>query len=105
MISEVLFSSKTDQWATPQSFFDELNKEFHFTLDPCADENNHKCKKFFTREQNGLLQDWGGDSVFVNPPYGKEIYDWVEKCYWEGHKEKHSCCLVDPCKNRHKIFS
>lgn len=50
MITEALFSSKTDNWATPQNFFDELNKEFHFTLDPCADEKNHKCEKFFTRK-------------------------------------------------------
>lgn len=57
---EVMYSSKTDQWATPQEFFDELNKEFAFNLDPCAGEENHKCEKYFTREQNGLLQDWGG---------------------------------------------
>ena len=57
---DVMYSSKTDQWATPQEFFDELNAEFAFDLDPCADEGNHKCEKFFTREQNGLLQDWGG---------------------------------------------
>lgn len=59
---EVMYSSKTDQWATPQEFFDELNKEFAFNLDPCAGEENHKCEKYFTREQNGLLQDWGGGS-------------------------------------------
>ena len=57
---DVMYSSKTDQWATPQEFYDELNAEFGFDLDPCADEGNHKCEKFFTREQNGLLQDWGG---------------------------------------------
>jgi hypothetical protein len=104
MLSEALFSSKTDQWETPQSFFDELNKEFHFTLDPCADEHNYKCKKFFTREQNGLLQDWGGDSVFVNPPYGKEIYQWVEKCYWEGHKENTVVVLLIPARTDTKYF-
>ena len=67
-----MLSSITDQWATPQSFFDELNKEFKFTLDPCADENNHKCDKYFTKEQNGLKQDWGGEVVFCNPPYGNK---------------------------------
>lgn len=61
---EVMYSSKTDQWATPQEFFDELNAEFAFDLDPCADESNHKCEKFFTREQNGLLQDWGGGAGY-----------------------------------------
>lgn len=55
-----MFSSTTDEWATPQGFFDELNEEFRFTLDPAASEENHKCEKFFTKEQNGLDRSWGG---------------------------------------------
>ena len=54
MNTEVMFSSKTDQWSTPQDFFNELNNEFRFNLDPCADETNHKCDKYFTKEINGL---------------------------------------------------
>ena len=61
MVSDVMFSSKTDDWATPQNFFDELNKEFNFTLDPCADDENHKCDEYYTKEQDGLSKDWGGD--------------------------------------------
>lgn len=57
---DVMYSSKTDNWATPQDFFDELKKEFDFTLDPCASEENHKCEKYFTKEDDGLSQDWGG---------------------------------------------
>lgn len=56
----VMYSSSTDQWATPQDFFDELNKEFSFDLDPCADAQNHKCERYFTKEQDGLKMDWGG---------------------------------------------
>ena len=48
MNTEVMFSSKKMDWATPQDFYDKLNSEFHFTLDPCADESNHKCDKYFT---------------------------------------------------------
>ena len=51
---DVMYSSKTDQWATPEDFFEELDKEFHFDLDPCADETNHKCEHYFTKELNGL---------------------------------------------------
>lgn len=51
-----------DQWATPDDFFKELDQEFHFNLDPCADEQNHKCEKYFTKEDNGLSKDWGGVS-------------------------------------------
>lgn len=83
MNTEVMFSSQTDQWATPQDFFDKLNDEFCFTLDPCADEYNHKCKRYFTKEKNGLLQDWSNEVVFCNPPYGREIGKWVEKCFKE----------------------
>lgn len=60
MNTEVMFSSKTDSWATPADFFRELDEEFHFNLDPCADEYNHKCDRYFTIKENGLLQDWGG---------------------------------------------
>lgn len=57
---DVMYSSKTEEWATPQAFFEILNAVFHFTLDPCATPDNAKCAKFYTKEQNGLLQDWGG---------------------------------------------
>lgn len=81
MNTDLMFSSKTNQWETPQDLFDELNKEFGFTLDPCADENNHKCKKYFTKEIDGLSQCWGNERIFCNPPYGREIGSWVRKCY------------------------
>jgi len=60
MNTDIMFSSKTDLWETPQSFYDELDKEFQFTLDPCATPENAKCEMFFTKEMNGLTQNWGG---------------------------------------------
>ena len=60
MNTDVMFSSKAMNWATPQAFFDQLDSEFHFTLDHCADESNHKCDQFFTVADNGLDQPWGG---------------------------------------------
>lgn len=77
----VHFSSKTDQWATPQDFFDELHKEFNFTLDPCADKDNAKCAKYYTSQDDGLTKDWGGERVFCNPPYGREIGKWIKKAH------------------------
>lgn len=59
-MQKAMYSSKTGDWATPQGFFDLLDAEFHFTLDPCADEWNHKCERYYTKEQNGLVQPWGG---------------------------------------------
>lgn len=61
----VMYSSKSNEWATPQEFYDELDKEFHFTLDPCSTEENHKCEKFFTKKENGLVQNWGGREYSV----------------------------------------
>lgn len=65
---DVMYSSKTDQWATPLDFFQEINAEFEFDLDPCADEENHKCERYFTKDQNGLLQDWGGVPGVLQSP-------------------------------------
>lgn len=64
-MNSVLFSSNSDEWATPQDVFDELNKEFNFTLDPCASASNAKCQKHFTKEENGLLQAWGGGTCIL----------------------------------------
>lgn len=81
MKTETLFSSATDEWETPQDVFDRLNAEFHFTLDPCSTDQNAKCRKHYTKEQDGLKQDWSGETVWCNPPYGKEIGLWCKKCY------------------------
>lgn len=104
MNTEVMFSSMTDQWATPQHFFDELNKEFGFTLDPCADEFNHKCDLWFDKQINGLKQSWGGQRVFCNPPYGRKISKWVEKCFVESQKENTLCVMLIPARTDTKWF-
>ena len=57
---QVMYSSKTDLWATPKLFFDMLNEEFHFDLDVCALPENAKCAEYFTPEMDGLAQDWTG---------------------------------------------
>ena len=76
--------SKNVEWETPIDLFNELNAEFDFNLDPCSTHENAKCEKHFTREENGLLQNWGGCRVYVNPPYGREVGEWVKKCYEES---------------------
>lgn len=76
---DVMYSSKTDQWATPLDFFQEINAEFGFDLDPCADEENHKCERYFTKEQNGLLQDWGGAGCFAILPMAKKLVHGLRK--------------------------
>lgn len=75
----VHFSSQTNEWATPQDFFDKLNEEFKFDLDPCATDKNTKCINYFTEEMDGLSKSWDNFNVFCNPPYGREINKWVKK--------------------------
>lgn len=78
-----LFTSKSAEWATPQELFDRLELEFRFNLDPCASHDNHKCKRYFTREDDGLAQPWYAGRVFMNPPYGREIGKWIDKAIIE----------------------
>ena len=80
MRSPVLFSSATDEWPTPPDFFAKLNRHYQFTLDPCATPENATCPLYFTKEQDGLAQDWGTHRVFCNPPYGRALGAWARKC-------------------------
>ena len=98
MNNELMFSSKTDLWSTPNDFFDKLNDEFRFTLDPCSTHENAKCYKHFTEEENGLLQDWGNEVVFCNPPYGRQIKDWVKKSYEESQKDNTTVVMLIPAR-------
>ena len=102
MISKTLFSSKTDLRETPQDFFDELNKEFRFTLDPCATEENHKCEKYYTKEQDWLKQSRDNEIVYCNPPYWREIGKRVQKWYFAGGGDRR---YASASKNGHETIS
>ena len=91
---QVHYSSKSNEWSTPQYLFDKLDREFSFTLDPCATDGNAKCDKYFTVDDDGLIQDWSNDIVFMNPPYGREIKHWVQKAYEESLKGATVVCLI-----------
>ena len=101
---DVMFSSKTDLWSTPQDFYDKLNEEFNFNLDPCSTHENAKCKRHFTILENGLEQDWSNSNVFCNPPYGKEIKKWVKKCYEESKKENTKIVMLIPARTDTSYF-
>lgn len=93
---DVCFSDKTDNWATPQWLFDELDREFHFTLDVCASEENAKCKNFFSKVQDGLQQEWTG-TIWCNPPYGRQITKWVEKAS-QTAENGHTAVMLIPAR-------
>ena len=93
MITSGMTSSLSNEWTTPKDLFDRLNDEFGFTLDPCSTHENAKCEHHYTINENGLLQDWQG-TVFMNPPYGREIGKWIKKAYDESQKGATVVCLI-----------
>jgi phage N-6-adenine-methyltransferase len=97
----VHFSSKTPEWSTPQAVFYALDSEFKFTLDPASTDENAKCARHYTQEQDGLSQSWENERVFVNPPYGRVIGAWVKKMA-EGGAEV--CVGLLPARTDTKWF-
>lgn len=90
---QVHFSSKTDLWSTPQDFFDKYNEKYKFTLDVCATDENAKCDLYYTKENDGLKQDWVG-VCWMNPPYGRQIKEWVKKAYESSLSGVTVVCLL-----------
>jgi phage N-6-adenine-methyltransferase len=90
----VHFSSHTDEWPTPDWLFELLDREFGFTLDPCSTPTNARCARHFTRSEDGLTQDWAGEIVFMNPPYGREIRHWMRKAFESAQAGATVVCLV-----------
>jgi len=99
-----VFSSQTDEWATPQYLFDELDKEFHFDLDPASTDENCKCERHFTKADDGLKKSWGGCKVFCNPPYGRQIGKWVEKGYREAQHPDTLVVMLIPARTDTRWF-
>ena len=103
-MNSALLSSKNMCWCTPQDFFDALNEEFGFVLDPAATDKTAKCELYYTPETDGLSQSWDrGGAVFCNPPYGREIGKWVKKAFEEAWGV--SRCFTHSGAHRHDIFS
>lgn len=94
MYNAALVSSSSNEWGTPQKLFRMLDSEFHFTLDPCSTDANHKTDKYYTKYDDGLSQDWSGERVFMNPPYGRQTSVWIEKAYKESLRGAVVVCLI-----------
>ena len=103
MKNATLFSHDSDEWATPWSLFDELDKEFQFDMDPCATDENRKCLLFFDKEADGLKQNWGGYHVWCNPPYS-QVTSWVRKAFMESRKTGTVVVMLLPARTDTKWF-
>ena len=97
--TDLMFSSKSNEWATPQYFFDKLNGMYGpFTLDAAASTDNYKVSNHFTESDNALEKDWFGHTVFLNPPYGRGLKNWIRKGYEEGQKENTTVVMLIPSR-------
>jgi len=93
-MTSVHFLSLTNEWATPNEVYLALHREFNFTLDPCSTHDNAKCAQHFTINEDGLSRNWGSNMVFMNPPYGREIYLWMKKAHESSLNGATVVCLV-----------
>lgn len=98
-----MFSSNSDEWTTPDAVFDELDRKFKFEVDAAATDENHKCKEYFTKEINGLKQNWGGKNIFVNPPYSN-ISEWVAKAFYESKNDNTVIVMLIPSRTDTRYF-
>ena len=98
-------SSKQDDWETPQQLFDELDAEFHFTLDAASTDGNAKCAKHYTEQDSAFNHSWEGETVFCNPPYGRKMIDWIRKCSQEASKPNTMVVLLIPARTDTKCGS
>jgi site-specific DNA-methyltransferase (adenine-specific) len=87
LITEGMFTSRTDEWSTPVDFWRRLDAEFHFELDPASTHENALCVRHYTEAENGLAQSWHPfGPVWLNPPFGRTLGLWVEKAYRESER-------------------
>ena len=98
------FSSQRDTWETPQDFFDRYDRVYHFNLDAASSDENAKCEKHFTIKDDGLKQNWAGHTVWLNPPYGRQIGKWVQKAYEESLKPDTTVVCLLPARTDTKWF-
>lgn len=72
------------EWGTPLDLFADLDAEFHFDLDVAASATNHLCARYLTRAEDALTAPWPGQRCYCNPPYGRQIRQWVQRAVEES---------------------
>jgi len=101
-MDEVHYSSGKDDWETPQSLYDKLDKEFNFDLDVCANEYNAKHINYYSEQDNGLEKEWRGN-CWCNPPYSQSKF-WIEKAYKSALKGDATVVMLIPARTDTKAF-
>lgn len=104
----VHFMSETDEWYTPQEIINSVIEVLgEIDLDPCSNSKTNPkipARKYFTKNDNGLTKSWEG-TVYMNPPYGREIKDWISKLMEEWEAGKIEGIALVPARTDTEWFS
>ena len=92
------FKSKSEEYETPNEIFKPLQEEFGLVLDVCANDKNHKCEIYLTKEMDALTHDWEYN-FWMNPPFGRNLKKWIQKAYEESVKHKVNGVLILPVRS------
>jgi site-specific DNA-methyltransferase (adenine-specific) len=96
-----------NEWYTPKPLFNQIENKLNlkFTLDPCATKESAKCEKYYTKENDGLSKSWKGETVFINPPYSKDLQPlFIKKAFEEAKDFNTKCVLLIPVRADTKIW-
>ena len=94
----VYLRSQSHDWRTPPELFAALDSQYHFTVDAAADASNHLCSRYWTETDNALTLSWAGETVFCNPPYGREMPRFVQKAYTEWRDNSVTSVMLIPAR-------
>ncbi len=90
-MNKALNSSVKMDWQTPENVLELVRKVGPIGLDPCTTRENPTGALALCSPDvglDGLKLQWAGNSfgalVYVNPPYGRALGAWVDKCIQEA---------------------
>lgn len=100
IISSDLNDDMKNSWGTDPVIFKAMDREFRFDLDAAANNDNHKCDRYLTKDDDALSINWSVydssiETVWINPPYGRGmIQKYMQKCIEQKAKGITSVLLV-----------
>jgi site-specific DNA-methyltransferase (adenine-specific) len=89
---------------TPTDIWENISKEFDFTLDACASDENHLLPKYYTKDNSCLSADWTGEVVYCHPLFDIYIGKFVEKCYNEWKNNDVTSVMLIPASTHTRYF-
>lgn len=110
---DVHFSSGKDDWETPADLFQSYNRDYNFILDAAANQENHKCARWFGpggEKEDALSVKWPLDegNIWLNPPYGKIqkkfVYKVLEQIWLPKNYGKGNVVVLLPARTDTKLF-